>query len=538
MWVWTQLDFLGKGNNAIVDGPFGSNLKTSDYINDSINGVPVLTTKNLEGDYSKKSVRFISQKKYEELKRSQVNGGDILVAKIGSIGKTGIYPKNAKTAIIPANLLKFTVTDRVNFKFVYNYLNYSGFQKLIKSIARATAQPAFNVTKFRTLKIPLPPLPEQHLISDKIEELFSELDNGIENLKKAREQLKTYRQAVLKYAFEGKLTKEWRTVQSRAGNPPEPAEKLLEQIKTEREKHYQQQIVKWKQAVTEWKANGEKGKKPTRISRPKTLPKLTSEETEIYGELPTSWRWSTFCNVTYKVGDIDHKMPKDFTGGLPYLSTGNLKKDGTIDFANAKTISKEDFKRLSLKIKPERGDIIFPRYGTIGRNILINFNKEFLVSYSCAIIKNIPSLMDGKFVYYYSLSPVIKKEIEKYTVQTTQANIGIASIENFVFPLCSLPEQHAIVSEIESRLSVCDKIEQTVEDSLRKAEALRQSILKKAFAGELTKEWREKHPELVTGENSAEKLLEKIKAEKAHACRQAGLAAGRKKPRSKKTKKK
>jgi type I restriction enzyme S subunit len=146
--------------------------------------------------------------------------------------------------------------------------------------------------------------------------------------------------------------------------------------------------------------------------------------------------------------------------------------------------------------------------------------------------------MDGKFVYYYSLSPVIKKEIEKYTVQTTQANIGIGSIENFVFPLCSLPEQHAIVQEIESRLSVCNQLEQTVEDSLKKAEALRQSILKKAFGGELTRDWREKHPELITGENSAEKLLEKIKAEKALACRQAGLAAGRKKPRSKKTKKK
>jgi len=69
----------------------------------------------------------------------------------------------------------------------------------------------------------------------------------------------------------------------------------------------------------------------------------------------------------------------------------------------------------------------------------------------------------------------------------------------------TLAEQQAIVSEIESRLSVCDKLEQTIEDSLKKSEALRQSILKKAFEGDLTKDWREKHPELVSGENSAEK---------------------------------
>ena len=94
----------------------------------------------------------------------------------------------------------------------------------------------------------------------------------------------------------------------------------------------------------------------------------------------------------------------------------------------------------------------------------------------------------------------------------------------------TLEEQQAIVSEIESRLSVCDQLEKTIGDSLKKAEALRQSILKKAFTGELTQEWREKHPELISDENSAGNLLERIKAEKA-------LAADREKVQSKKMKK-
>jgi type I restriction enzyme, S subunit len=78
-----------------------------------------------------------------------------------------------------------------------------------------------------------------------------------------------------------------------------------------------------------------------------------------------------------------------------------------------------------------------------------------------------------------------------------------------------LSQQQAVVSEIETRISVCDQMEQTIEDSLKKAEALRQSILKKAFEGELTREWREAHPELISGENSAESLLAHIQAEKA-----------------------
>jgi type I restriction enzyme, S subunit len=519
-WEWVKLNEVCKTSSGGTPSR-----KNEKYFNGNI---PWLKSGELSYNIIKDSEEKITKEAIENSSAKIFPKGTLLIALYGAtVGRLGILGVDAATnqAVSAIFTHKFLLRKHL-YWFLFSYRD-----KLLKDRIGG-AQPNISQTILNDISLPFPPLNEQHQIVAKIEELFSELDNGIENLIKARKQLITYRQAVLKYAFEGRLTKEWRTQQKRTGNPPEPAEKLLEQIKTEREKHYQKQIVKWKQAVAEWKENGEKGKKPTRISMPKTLSKLTSEETEIYGELPTSWRWSTFCNVTYKIGDIDHKMPKDFTGGLPYLSTGNLKKDGTIDFANAKTISKEDFKRLSLKIKPERGDIIFPRYGTIGRNILINFNKEFLVSYSCAIIKNIHSLMDSKFIYYYSLSPVIKKEIEKYTVQTTQANIGIASIENFIFPLCSLPEQQAIVSEIESRLSVCDKLEQTIEDSFKKAEALRQSILKKAFAGELTKNWREKHPELITGENSAEKLLEKIKAEKALSI------AIRKKPQLKKMKSK
>lgn len=191
-----------------------------------------------------------------------------------------------------------------------------------------------------------------------------------------------------------------------------------------------------------------------------------------------------------------------------------MNKDGTIDFSGAKTISKEDFDRLALKIKPEKGDIIFPRYGTIGRNILIDFDREFLVSYACAIIKNITNLMSSKFALYYSLSPVIKKESRRYTVETTQANIGIASIENFVFPLCSTEEQIQIVQEIESRLSVCDKVEQSITESIEKAEALRQSILKKAFEGKLLSNAEIEQCKKEADYEPASELLKKIKAEK------------------------
>ena len=365
------------------------------------------------------------------------------------------------------------------------------------------------ISVYAKKKFLLPPLVEQKAIISKIEELFSDLDKGIDDIKKAKDQLAIYRQAVLKKAFEGELTKEWRGKQN---NSP-TADELLEQIKEEREIHYKQQIEDWKKAVKDWEKNGVKGKKPSRISKPKIIIDVKVDDVEDYEALPSIWKWSRFGNVTYKIGDIDHKMPKTEEGGLPYLSTGNIKADGKIDFNNAKTISREDFERLALKIKPEKGDIIFPRYGTIGRNILIDFDKEFLVSYACAIIKNITKLMDPKFVLYYSLSPTIKKEIQRYTVQTTQANIGIASIELFVFPLCSKEEQHQIVKEIESRLSVCEKVEQSINESLEKAKALRQSILKKAFEGKLLSAVEIARCKQEEDYEPAAVLLEKIEAE-------------------------
>jgi type I restriction enzyme S subunit len=303
------------------------------------------------------------------------------------------------------------VKENLNSKFLFYFCLGFNFKKLDKS----TTIPSLSKGDLLLIELPVPPLETQHAIVSKIEELFSELDKGIEDLKTAQQQLKTYRQSVLKYAFEGKLTNK----------------KVKE------------------------------------------------------GILPKGWEWTNFEKVCIKIGDIDHKMPKQLETGYPYVSAKDFTNDLKISFEKAKFISKEDYLNLSRKIKPEKGDIIFPRYGTIGKNILIDFDKEFLVSYSCAVVKPNHNLILSKYLYLYSLSPKITDEIRKYVVETTQANIGIASIKSFVFPFPSIDEQHKVVQEIESRLSVADKMEESIVHSLQQAEALRQSILKKAFSGEL-----------------------------------------------------
>lgn len=487
----------------------GYAFKSKEYVD---KGLRIIRIANVQsGEIIDRDPKFYPESRLLEFNDYVIEEDDFLISLTGNVGRVGRIDKSLLPALLNQRVGKLNLqTSNIEKSYLYHFLNSRTFVHQVIKGSKGVAQLNTSSKKIEAIKIPIVPLPEQRAIVAKIEELFSDLDKGIADLKKAQDQLKVYRQAVLKKAFEGELTKEWREQQTDLPT----ADELLEQIKEERQKHYEEQIENWKQAVKSWEENGKEGKKPSRISKPNNVPDPENSDIENYEQLPNNWGWSRFGNVTYKIGDVDHKMPKTVNEGLPYLSTGNIRPDGTIDFNNAKIISRTDFDRLALKIKPEKGDIIFPRYGTIGRNILIDFEREFLVSYACAIIKNIKKLMNSKFVLYYSISPVVKKEINRYVVQTTQANIGIASIESFVFPLCSTEEQNQIVREIESRLSICDQVEQSISQSLEKAKALRQSILKKAFEGKLLTITEIEKCKAEKDYEPASVLLERIQAEK------------------------
>jgi type I restriction enzyme S subunit len=295
--------------------------------------------------------------------------------------------------------------------------------------------------------------------------------------------------AILQEAIEGRLVPQ---------DPnDEPASVLLERIRKEKERLVQEGKLKKKDLEV----------KPI-------------SEDEIPFEIPKSWEWCRIIDVVNDIADIDHKMPPVSENGIPYISPLNFKKDGSIDYDCAKKISEEDFRQLSKKCKPERGDLIFPRYGTIGVLRKVETDIDFLVSYSCATIKPHLINIDSNYIYYVLNSPLIQnEEIKKYINKTTQPNIGLQSIKLFLVPLPPLVEQHRIVEKIEELLPKVEKYGKAQDDlnilNEELPEKLKKSILQEAIEGRLVPQDPNDEPASV--------LLEKIREEKKQLVKEGKL---------------
>lgn len=337
------------------------------------------------------------------------------------------------------------------------------------------------ISVYAKKKFLLPPLVEQKAIISKIEELFSDLDKGIDDLKKAKDQLVIYRQAVLKKAFEGELTKEWREKQN---NLP-TAEELLEQIKVERENHYKLQIEDWKRAVKNWEINSIKNeRKPLKPKKFKELDDFLSDELDELALLPKGWIWMKNENYLFEVKDGTHDTPKYVEKGIPFITQKNIKNNN-VTFDDVKYISIEDHNKFYKRSNVSFGDIIIAMIGHgRGNSCIVNTDKVFSIK-NVGLFKFFNSLQSNIYALNYYQSTLGLNLALKKSKGGAQPFIGLTELRNWPIPVCSIKEQHQIVKEIESRLSVCEKVEQSINESLDKAKALRQSILKKAFEGKL-----------------------------------------------------
>jgi type I restriction enzyme S subunit len=379
-----------------------------------------------------------------------------------------------------AEFIIFPNTPLLKSSYLKYRLNAADFVNFASHLNEGD-RPRVSFDQLGIFKLLLPPLAEQHRIVEKIEELFSDLDDGIASLKKAQQQLKIYRQAVLKWAFEGKLTAQWREEQQQQGKL-ESAETLLEQIKAERDRRYQEELAQWQTDVEAWEAKGKVGKKPGKPKEAKELPVISKEVVSELPKLPNSWTY-TYLAYTGDLGRGKSKHrprndPKLFGGTYPFIQTGEVKAAKGILRRFTQTYNELGLSQS--KLWPE---------GTLCITIAANIAETCFLGIKACFPDSVvgftayPKLVDPYFVDYFVQSS--KAEISAFAPATAQKNINLEILENLLIPYCSPLEQLQIVEEIESRLSICDSLEATIADNLDRAEALRQSILKQAFEGKL-----------------------------------------------------
>lgn len=178
-----------------------------------------------------------------------------------------------------------------------------------------------------------------------------------------------------------------------------------------------------------------------------------------------------------EIGDIDHRMPETVADGIPYLMTGDFVGTNELNFDGTKMISEEDYCQLSQKIKPEKGDILFARYASVGAARYVDFTRKFLISYSCAIIKKSKKI-NSKYLYHFITSGKVQQQIKLEINTGSQANIGIDSMKNhIVVSMPPLEEQ----TKIADALSNLDHLITLHQRKYEKLVNIKKSMLDKMF---------------------------------------------------------
>ncbi len=446
-WVWTTLQ------EACSTPQYGWTTKAT-----AEGTLRLLRTTDItDGNVDWETVPFCTEEPPDE-EKYLLKTGDIVISRAGSVGYSYLV-KNPQNAVFASYLIRFKPSPIIDENYLVFFLKSPDYWKIISKEKAGIALVNVNATKLKRIEIPLPPLAEQHRIVAKLEVLFTQLDAAVKNLRKAQTQLQRYRQSLLKAAFEGELTREWR--------------------------------------------EGHSGElEPMSVSEVSNLDNLP--------ELPDGWVWTKIEDIAEFIRGVSYKKNQSsktqIDDYVPILRANNINVQ--LNFEDLVYVQQE-------KVKDEQYvkalDIIIAMSSgskhLVGKASQAHQDFDGGFGTFCGLVR-VSEEVNQKFIGLFFQSPVYRNEISRLSTGININNLRRENIEDMFIPLPSLTEQEQIVSELERHLSVADEIEATIGAELTRAERLRQSILKHAFSGKLVPQDPNDEPASV--------LLEKIREEKEH----------------------
>lgn len=207
---------------------------------------------------------------------------------------------------------------------------------------------------------------------------------------------------------------------------------------------------------------------------------------EWLGKVPEHWDVKNLNHVLEAIGDVDHYMPQSVDECIPYVMTGDLAElVSEIEFGNCKQVSRQDYLKLSKKIKTCKGDVIMARYATIGTVSYVDIDKEFLVSYSCVTIKPNISKVLGLYLYYYFKSNCFLQGIQYQVNTNTQGNVGINDLNKMKIVLPDITEQKIIITNLQEDLRKLDNLSKKSMQAINLMQERRTALISAAVTGKI-----------------------------------------------------
>jgi type I restriction enzyme S subunit len=479
----------------IVDGPFGSNLKATEYTD---SGVPVVRIQNVKRfKFVNKNIKYVTKEKAELIKRHTFQPKDILITKLGEpVGLACISPESFGGGVIVADIVRFRNCEKyVNRHYLMYLLNSQVVITQISSHIKGTTRQRINLTVIRDLKLPVAPFNEQFRIANKLDELLAQVNTIKARVDAIPTILKRFRQSVLAAAVSGKLTEEWRN----SRNEYVSKKAIIDNILISRREKWEEEQIK----SFDRKGNHPKNDNWKNRYKDPTVEQLDEYDTTLIGGIPKEWVSSNLDTVSLLVtGKTPSTTDEDnWNGETPFLSPSQILPDGNIKLPkrHVSTVGKSKSPILP------KDSILIVCIGTIGKVGFLDKESAFNQQINAMIAVD---YMDSRFLFYWA------KTLHTWLNKTSSAVVNAAIINKSRLstapcPVPSREEQILIVERIEELLDFADQIDRRVNDAQFRINNLTQSILVKTFRGELVPQDSSDEP--------ARELLARIQKEREEA---------------------
>ena len=405
----------------------------------------------------------------DEAEKYTVRRGDLVICEGGEPGRAAIWKRDEPVAYQKA-LHRARPREGVEAEYLlYMLEDAAGAGRLAEHFTGSTIN-HLTGRALAEVMVPLAPPNEQRRIVDRIEELFSDLDAGVQALEATRRGLDRYRQSVLKAAVEGALTSSWRAAHPDA----EPASALLARVLEERRAGWEaEQLAKYEA----------KGKTPPKNWRSRYKPPAPPETEDLFEQLPASWTVTSFESLSSTLrsgGTPSTKNAAYYDGPIPFVKIEDVTAAGKRLRTTGASITDDGVENSAAWIVPE-GALLYTIYGSYGLPTI----TEIAAATNQAIMAFLPAhdAVNLDYLYYYLLA--LYPSLASLTKGTTQKNLSAAIVRSLPVPLPPAEEQEAIVATVEERLSVVDAVAAEVERGLARAGRLRRAVLQRAFEGRL-----------------------------------------------------